>query len=43
MESFIWQFARIKSRSCPCSLFRRLSCDRVTQIDLAGSDGLEGM
>ena len=28
-ESFIWQFARLKSRSCPCSL-SRLSCDRVT-------------
>ena len=38
MESFIWQLARMKSRSCPCSLSRRLSCDRVTQIDLAEVD-----
>ena len=43
MESFIWQLALMKSRSCPFSLSCRLSCDRVTQIDLAGSDGLEGM
>ena len=29
-ESFIWQLARMKSKSCPCSPSRRLSCDRVT-------------
>ena len=28
-ESFFWQLARLKSRSCPCSL-SRLSCDHVT-------------
>ena len=38
VRSFIWQLARMKSRSCPCSLSRRLSCDRVTQIDLAEVD-----
>ena len=38
MESFVWQLARMKSRSCPCSLSRRFSCDRVTQIDLAEVD-----
>ena len=30
VESFIWQLARMKSKSCPCSPSRRLSCDRVT-------------
>ena len=30
MESFIWQLARMKSKSCPCSPSGRLSCDRVT-------------
>ena len=29
-QSFIWQLALMLSRSCPCSLSRRLSCDRVT-------------
>ena len=30
MESFTRQLARTKTRSSPCSLSRRLSCDRVT-------------
>ena len=38
VESFVWQLARMKSRSCLCSLSRRLSYDRVTQIDLAEID-----
>ena len=30
VESFIWQLAWMKSKSCPCSPSRRLSCDRLT-------------